>query len=141
MPTDPTKPKRKPKTVKEIHFAKEYIENGGNGVQAALAAYDTENYASANVIAQENLQKLSFDHYFEKAGLTDEAIAGNISRIANEAMRIHGGGDDFIEINDEPTRLKANELAVRIMGKFAPPRAPVDEDGNTVLPIYAIEAE
>jgi phage terminase small subunit len=44
-------------TLKQFRFAAEYVRNGANGVQAALAAYDTDSYNCANQIAMENLQK------------------------------------------------------------------------------------
>lgn len=135
MATKKVVKKRPPKTVKEKKFVKAYIENGGNGVKAALESYDTDNYGSANRIAQDNVQKLSFDHYFAAAGLTDKAISENIANIALRAKRIHGTDSDFIEVDDNPTRLKATELAIKVMGKFAPPKAPVDPEGNTVVPI------
>lgn len=140
MPTKPTvaKAKRPARTVKEKKFVKAFIENGGNATQAALKAYDTTVYGSATRIGAENTAKLSFDHYFQAAGLTDEKISANIAFIANEANRIHGTDSDFIEIPDHAVRLKANELAIKVMGKFAPPRAPVDGEGNTVVPILGI---
>lgn len=44
-------------TLKQRRFVDEYLRNGGNGVRAALAAYDTEDYGTANSIARDNLQK------------------------------------------------------------------------------------
>src|SRR3990172_13012611 len=43
-------------TLKQTKFVREYIKNGGNGVQAALAVYDTNDYNTANQIALANLQ-------------------------------------------------------------------------------------
>lgn len=119
--------------MKEKKFAKEYIENGGNAVQAALSVYDTTSYKSASRIGVENTDKLSFDQYFHEAGLSDQVIAQSITVKALTAKK----RDQFSgEITDDHTEQRHNiELAMKIMGKFAAPRAPVDEEGNTVLPI------
>ena len=42
---------------KQKAFIAEYVRNGGNGVQAALTVYNTEDYNTANQIARDNLQK------------------------------------------------------------------------------------
>ena len=39
-------------TQKQRNFADEYLENGGNGTQAALSAYTTTSYNTANQIAR-----------------------------------------------------------------------------------------
>lgn len=43
-------------TPKQWAFVEEYVRNGGNGVRAALHAYDTECYNTANQLARGNLQ-------------------------------------------------------------------------------------
>ena len=132
MPKE-TKPKRPPRTVKEKKFVQAYIENGGNATQAALKVYDTSSYNSAHVIASENLRKLTFDHYFQAAGLTDEMIARLItSKVFNAKKRDLFTGE---ESDDHAEQRKNLELAIKVMGKFAAPRAPVDQEGNTVVPI------
>lgn len=131
--------KRAPRTVKEKKFVKEYIANGGNATQAALAVYDTDQYKSASRIGNENTAKLSFDHYFALAGLTDDVIAQNVTRIAVSSKKQNQFTGEID--SDDAMQIKATELAIKIMGKFAPPRAPVDEEGKTVTPIYALNAE
>lgn len=42
-------------TLKQEQFAREYVDNGGNGAQAALVAYNTEDPDSAKAIASKNL--------------------------------------------------------------------------------------
>lgn len=108
------KPKRPPKTLKEKRFVKAYLETG-NATQAALSAYDA-TYHSARRIGSENVAKLSFDHYFEKAGLTDEVISQNIAVMALTAKK----RDQYSgEISDDySTKLKATELALKVMKKL-----------------------
>lgn len=48
---------RKTLTHKQEQFVQEYVANGGNGTQAALAVYNTTDPNTAHVIASENLQK------------------------------------------------------------------------------------
>lgn len=48
---------RKKPTFKQREFAAEFVKNGENGTQAALAVYDVSNVATAQVIASENLSK------------------------------------------------------------------------------------
>lgn len=131
--------KRAPRTVKEKKFAKEYIANGGNATAAALAVYDVGNskdpYSTASVIGTENIAKLSFDHYFTSAGLSDEVVAQNITRIALTAKKRDQFSGEITD-NDE-LQLRAMAEAIKIQGKYAPPRAPVDEKGETVRPILA----
>lgn len=122
--------KRPPKTMKEKKFIQEYIRNGGNSTQAALKVYDTDSIGSASRIGFENTAKLSFEHYFEKSGLTDAKMAQNITRVALNSKKQNQFTGEID--NDDITQLKAMELAIKIMGKFAPPRLPVDKEGKEV---------
>ncbi len=49
-------PKRRELSLKQRKYVNEYISNGGNGKEAALAAYDT-NERTARQIAYENMTK------------------------------------------------------------------------------------
>lgn len=44
-------------TPKQKIFVEEYVKNKGNATQAALKAYDTEDYKTAQNIGSENLSK------------------------------------------------------------------------------------
>ena len=44
-------------TLKQKLFVRKYVEHKGNGTQAALDAYDTQDASVAHVIASENLRK------------------------------------------------------------------------------------
>lgn len=96
---EPSKPKSKaaPKekkktlrrlTLKQQTFVKEYIETKGNGVKAALKAYDTTSYDTANAIAVENLQKPSIIQEMKRAadkvGLTPERINRRLNEIMDQ---------------------------------------------------------
>ena len=53
-------------TKKQKGFVKDYLETG-NGVQAALNNYDTDDYNTAAVIAHENLKKPNVKSAIEEA--------------------------------------------------------------------------
>lgn len=53
-------------TIKQRKFVKEYLENGGNGTQAALKAYNTSDLRSAKTMASENLTKLTVKQLLEQ---------------------------------------------------------------------------
>lgn len=71
---------------KQNLFVKKYLENGQNGTQAALAAYDTKDPVTASVIASENLDKPNVREMVENAlrknDLTPDKITGNLKKIA-----------------------------------------------------------
>lgn len=71
-------PKSDKLTMKQAKFVKEYVANGGNGTQAALKAYDTDKYETANAIAVENLQKPlvmeALMRSAKKLGITEDMI-------------------------------------------------------------------
>lgn len=139
MSTKVVKAKRAPRTMKEKKFVKEYINNGGNATQAALAVYDTNSYKSASRIGNENTAKLSFEEIFADAGLTKDALAQNTTRIAFTSKKQNQFTGE-VE-NDDAMQLKAMDFATKLAGWVAPPRAPVDEEGKTVIPIYGLGAE
>jgi phage terminase small subunit len=79
---------RKKLTVKEKIFTTEYIKNKGNGTQAALKAYDTEDPKTASVIAAENLEKPRvrevIDRALVKLDLTPEWVLSKHKQIVEE---------------------------------------------------------
>lgn len=66
-------------TVKQRGFIKRFVENGGNGTQAAMDIYDVKNYNTAHSIASDNLQKgtirKSIELALERAGLSEDYIS------------------------------------------------------------------
>ena len=69
---------RKPQklTEKMKAFCREYIANGGNGVQAYLAAYDSDSKVSANVESTKLLKRPAIQEYLTelRRPLEDNAI-------------------------------------------------------------------
>jgi len=63
-------------TLKQRNFINEYLSNGGNATQAALASYDT-NYETARVMGSENLAKPSVRNEIERVlgnGAIEQAL-------------------------------------------------------------------
>lgn len=100
-------------TLKQAKFIQKYIENGGNGVQAALAVYSTKSYNTANQIALANLQSRTVTHEIEKTlatrGLT-------LSEITNKLrVSIDSGHSKNAKNADS---IKGIELALKLHGAF-----------------------
>lgn len=53
-------------TQKQMNFCKAYIENGGNGTQAYLTAYDSNSPASATIEASRMLDREDIQEYLVK---------------------------------------------------------------------------
>lgn len=86
----------KPKiTLKNQKLVTAYIDNGGNGTQAAIdAGYNVSKRSSATKIAYQVLNKPSVREYLE---LHAEKAAQNIAKMAddaeNEAVRLNANKD------------------------------------------------
>lgn len=117
-------------TLKQKKFLKVYFETG-NATKASLAAYDTDDPHMASNIGAENVAKLGdvVRYIMNKKGLDVEKMVDTVNG-AMEANRIHGTGDNFVEIPDHPTRLKAVEVAERWIG-IKP-----EEDGTKIQNNY-----
>jgi|CXWK01.1.fsa_nt_gi phage terminase small subunit len=83
-------------TKKQEIFVKEYLDTG-NGTQAALEAYDTDNPRVAAAIASENLTKPNIVAYFENVA---EKVASNMYHLAlnaeSEQVQL-GAGKDILD--------------------------------------------
>lgn len=101
-------------TLKQKKFLKVYFETG-NATKAALEAYETDSYDSANAIGSENLAKLSdvVRYIMNKKGLD----VGKLVDTVNEATEATKWNDFTGEREpDHGTRLKAVEIAERWLG-------------------------
>lgn len=114
-------------TVKQTKFVKAYIENDGNGTQAALQSYNTVDEKTAGVIAVENLAKPSIASAIEEAlqkhNITMDAA---VSPIADglKATKSFVIDDSLVETPDHATRLKASGMALKLMGADQKPDTP-----------------
>lgn len=126
-------------TLKQRKWIKAYIETG-NATEAAAQVYDCKDRDSANAIGSENLAKLSFGDLMEQAGLTDKILNDKLqeglnatkqlgarivikknsptSQANGEMLDANAQTDDFIEVEDYPTRHKYLETALKIKGRL-----------------------
>lgn len=100
-------PKLKKPSLKQQIFVNEYIKTG-NGTQAALKAYETTDYMTANAIAVENLQK--------------PLVQSLVHKQITEKFR---GIEEIIEVlvndlrsDNVPARLKSAELLGKYLGMY-----------------------
>ena len=95
---------RKP-TLKQKAFVKEYVKNGGNGTQAALKVYDTDDYKTAQNISSENLSKpIVMEELIKTArrlGVTEEKIVSPVV--------------DALDSEDLDMRLKGHDRMVKML--------------------------
>lgn len=103
-------------TLKQREFVANYIKLK-NGTKAALKAYETNDYETANAISVENLQKPSIQEAIEtamvKMNLTPERAVKPI--------------DEALNHEDLEMRLKGSDRALKLMG--------VGKDGGTKVNI------
>jgi len=84
-------------------------------------------------IIENNREEIGFNRqkFIEKMrdmGITDKKMIAEYQRIAFESARIHGTQDDFIEIKDDPTRLKALNSLKDILGADAPKQQEIKQE-------------
>lgn len=95
---------RKP-TLKQKAFVEEYVRNGGNGTQAALKTYDTDDYKTAQNISSENLSKpIVMEELIKTArrlGVTEEKIVSPVV--------------DALDSEDLDMRLKGHDRMVKML--------------------------
>lgn len=123
-------------TKKQKGFVKDYLETG-NGVESALANYDTTDYSTAGAIASENLNKPKIVNAIQEA-LPDELLArihleglNATKRSGTGGMRIGIGEDgkvnDFghtdIDEPDYAVRHKYLDSAYKIKGTYSPEKS------------------
>ena len=118
-------------TVKQEAFAREYIRNGGNGVQAAKAAgYKAKTDKAYGAVASENLAKPII-----KAFISAEMKRINSAKICSEkeAMEIvsriaRGEANAEGKTPHESVRLRAADMLLKINGSYAPEKVEVTGD-------------
>lgn len=109
------KPKRAARTVKEKKFVKEYVGNGGNAAQAVRdAGYNVFNPNAARVIGSQNLAKLNVQEILERNGITDDATAQNLARMAFTAQKQNQFTGEITE--DNQVQLDAIKHITKLKG-------------------------
>jgi len=104
-------------TLKQRKWIKKYIETG-NATEASMQSYDCKDRKSAKVIGSENLSKLNFPELMEDMGLTNVALINVGAEGMTKAKKIHGTGDNFVEIPDYAVRHRYWETLLKLKGKL-----------------------
>jgi hypothetical protein len=119
-------------SVKQRRFVAEYAR-AGNGTQAALIAYDTDDPHTAHSIASENLRKPAIQdavaELLDAGGLSDEKLL----TIHAYYLGLCGSADPRLKA----IGLKALDMAYRLKGAYAPERHRIEAE--THLPAEALE--
>ena len=119
-------------SVKQRRFVAEYSRSG-NGTQAALIAYDTDDPHTAHSIASENLRKPAIQdavaELLDAEGLSDEKLraihADYLGLCTSTDPRLKALG------------LKALDMAYRLKGAYAPERHRIETAPH--IPAEALE--
>lgn len=122
----------KPLTIKQRKFLRALIRTG-EPTEAAFQAYDCKNRKIASVIASQNLCKLNiqFLDLIERMGLTNEEDVADLKRLRkakrlhacdvmihdeNGQLKVNKNSNDWIEVDDNQSQLKALELTLKLKG-------------------------
>lgn len=105
-------------TKKQKEFVEAYVVTG-NGTQAALTAYDTQDPDTAGVIAYENLRKPKIQNALEEA-LPDELLAKiHLEGLFATRSVFDVKGELVAEDADFSVRHKYLDSAYKLKGKYA----------------------
>lgn len=87
-------------TIKQKLFVKRYVENKGNGTQAALDVYDVKNSNTAHAIASENLRKPTIQQAIHQAleakGLDPLSIGGYLKEAIVSGLGVKATNADSL---------------------------------------------
>src|SRR5438128_12518176 len=120
-------------TPKQRRFVAEYVQNGGNGTRAALAAYDTADSRTASVMAVETLARPSVQaavaELLDEAGLSDRKLA----EIHAHYLALYRSDDPA----DKALGLKALDMAFRLNGPYRTLDTAAEDFTQAVIEAYA----
>lgn len=103
--------------MKQRKFVNEVAQTG-NGTQAALKVYDTDDYMTAANIASENLNKPKIINAIQEA-LPDELLAQVHLEGLNAFRSVTQGEGDVDEYPDYAVRHKYLDSAYKLKGLYA----------------------
>ena len=99
---------------------KDYVKTG-NGVKSALKNYDTDDYATAGVIAVENLEKPKIIQAIADR-IPDDLLQERHLELLNkrEVVRDLEGNEVYDAGPDVPAVTKGLDMAYKLKGSYAP---------------------
>jgi hypothetical protein len=87
---EPIKKPRRKLSFKQRMFINKYIENGGNGTQAADDVYNTKNRVVSQAISSENLQhpliREEIEKYLAVAGLSKDIVFTKLQKAMTKGV-------------------------------------------------------
>jgi len=118
-------------TLKQRRFVKAYVETG-NGTEAAMRAYDTEDRHTAHAIASENLKKESIRRVV-RALLDAEGLSNRKLAVILAHFLAHYESPDPRE---KAIALKALDMTYKLKGMYRG-RTDPDDDGWRGVGVYS----
>lgn len=142
--------KREPElNERQRKFVMEYLRNGGNGTEAAIAAgYSPRSAAvqASRMLTDDKVlayKRAQARQIYYNLGLTDEQIALDLREIYNRCMQAvehmswdseaHGYVPDGTYQFDSRGAIKALEMLLRMSGRLEPKRVEVEIQTKTTL--------
>lgn len=95
-------------TLKQKKFISKYLENGGNGQEAVLLTYNTQDSNTARAIASENLTKPNVQEHIQRLSKKHEITVDLVLERLRQA----------IDSEDPVIMLKACELSGKYLRMF-----------------------
>ena len=124
--------KRQP-TRKQKHFIESYISNGGNATQAALKAYNTDDYNTAKAIGCENLTKPYLSQEINRLmGDSGISVKEALRAVCDALVATTSKGEP-----DHGVMLRAADMALRLSNSYPRHR---HESDNRHLHLHLVEA-
>ncbi len=119
-------------TKKQKGFVEDYIETG-NGTQAALNNYDTDDYSTAGNIASDNLKKPKIVNAINS--IAERIPEDKLVKVLLEGLEAEkkvfknnnatGTVDEVATEPDHPTRHKFLDTSLKLRGDYAPEKQTV----------------
>ena len=110
-------------TIKQQRFVKHYIANGGNGTQAALEAYDTDNENTAANIASTNVRipkvKQSIQDDLAAENVHTRRLAAKLNKALDAERTVQtADGQVLGKAEDWPTILRAVDITAKLLALY-----------------------
>lgn len=131
-------------SVKEKNFGKEFVSNGGNGVQAALKTYNTNSYTVAGSIATENLKKPKVTNYIESIAdqIPDALLVERHIQLLNKTTKVYKNNmttGEVEEVGEEIDGIAVKsglDMAYKLKGSYAAEKKDVTHKGFSLADLF-----
>lgn len=104
--------KKRPLTIRQKKFVKAYVQNEGNGKEAAKQVYNVSNDNSASQLASQNLSRPNVKSAVDEALKKHEITIDHAIKPIKEGLEATTRGD----YPNHDIRLRASGMALRLLG-------------------------